>query len=109
MGNTLAAVEHLPVAILSPDGEGVRSTVGCSCGDRPTRGAASMNTMHSWMNAHTRKHGAPRPDYSQTRYAPEYPAAGMTWNEWNATHPGADPFGIRASTITAADDSPVGT
>lgn len=85
-------VEHLPLGILSPDGEGVRSTARCSCGDGPTKGAAGGREMFAWMNEHIRTVGAPPPDYSQMKYAPGYAAAGMAWNQWYATSPNGDPF-----------------
>lgn len=83
---------HAPILILSPDGCGVRTTVGCACGQRPTVGAAQRSTMQRWITAHYRRLGL---DYSAAPapvYGPEYPAAGQTPNRWYDHSPELDPF-----------------
>lgn len=84
---------HAPIIILSPDGTGIRSTTACLCGEGPKRGAASSRSMFAWHQAHVRKLGLPRADYSAAVHGADYPAAGMTWGEWYAAHGDADPFG----------------
>ncbi len=54
-------VTHLPVMIASPDGKGIATTFGCTCGEAPKTGAAKGSTMQNWMKAHARKVGAELP------------------------------------------------
>lgn len=48
---------HTPVSIPSPDGSGIARTFGCTCGQNPTKGAASATAMGNWFKGHVRKAG----------------------------------------------------
>lgn len=103
MGNdrTLES-QHVPTIFLNTtDPNGIRTFVGCSCGVMPRRMPQSGNARPLSYMAHARKVGLQVRNISHAVYGPGYPAAGMTWNEWYAAHPGEDPFGERPATPTA--------
>lgn len=88
-----AAVEHAAVSFLNSSGHGIRTIIGCSCGEVPAKGATGASTMHASHARHRRGLGLPRFDYRRTVIGPGYAASGLTWDEWNASdRAGQDPY-----------------
>lgn len=85
--------QHAPVSFLNTTGSGIATVVGCSCGVKPRRASQTASSRQNSHMAHRRKLGLPRADYSATVYGPEYPAAGLTSEQWRAVSPDADPYG----------------
>ena len=91
---------HQPRIIASPDGAGLPSHIGCSCGSHPTKGATSSRTQATWFKSHLRKIGGVAPqiiDVMNTRYGSGCAAEGMTYLEWKAANPGRNAItGVKA-------------
>ena len=93
---TPTAGGHMPVSYLNTTGAGIRTFIGCTCGDNPGTMPKAGTSLHVWHGRHRRTLGLPPlPSYAVTVYGPQYPAAGQTFEQWRTAHPGRDPFGQR--------------
>ena len=50
-------MKHSPISIPSPDGTGIARHYGCTCGQSPTKGAASATSQGNWFKGHLRQSG----------------------------------------------------
>lgn len=89
-----AADTHRPVMALNHTGHGIGTVIGCSCGEMPAKGSLRGSTQHVWFLRHARKHGVADDAWAPMTYATGrgYPAEGMTWDDWCASHRGMSPF-----------------
>jgi hypothetical protein len=86
--------EHQPIIMLSPDGTGIRSLFGCSCGEGPKTGVETGSEMADWYFEHAAALGVliETVDLSAAVHGPGYPATGLTWQQWYTQHSDTDPF-----------------
>lgn len=93
---------HRPTTLLSPDGTGIRTTHGCTCGWEPTKGCTSRGSGLAYK-AHCRKVGVTPVHASEaiTAYGHGYVSEGLTWAQWYAEHKSddADPFEVRLDAV----------
>lgn len=100
------AAAHVPTSYLNTTGSGIRTYVGCSCGEGPKKMPQGGRTRANWYLAHARKLGLAVDNIAHAVVAPGYASEGLTWEQWTEKCGDArermDPYALKTDLAAAS-------